>query len=79
METARVLLEVVAGIVPNQPLPELTKHWAITSDEWAQAELSVGGHGSLLSQRNGQALGYAAWLMMQPDRCNWVRTNWIWL
>jgi len=79
MQEARVLLEVVAGVIPNQPEPELTKQWAITSDEWQRAANDEGGHGMLLSQRNGQAQGYAAWLMMQPDRCNWVRLNWIWL
>jgi hypothetical protein len=55
------------------------KQWAISSEEWAKAANEEGGHGYLLSSRNGQALGYASWLMMQPDRVNWVKTNWIWL
>lgn len=78
METAKVLLEVVAGIIPNQPQPELTKQWAITSADWQQATEND-QQGELLSQRNGQAQGYAAWLCMQPDRVNWVRLDWIWL
>lgn len=79
MESAKVLLEVTAGIIPDRSEPELMKQWAITSEEWAQAADIEGGHGFLLSSRNGQALGYASWLMMQPDRVNWVKTNWIWL
>jgi hypothetical protein len=78
MEQARALLEVTAGIIPNRPEPELGRGWAITSAEWQQAT-GDGAQGVLLSQRNGQAQGYAAWLMMQPDRCNWVRLDWIWL
>jgi hypothetical protein len=78
MQEARALLEVTAGIIPNRPEPELTKQWAITSAEWQQATAD-NAQGALLSQRNGQAIGYASWLAMQPDRCNWVRFDWLWL
>lgn len=78
MAQARILLEVTAGLIPGTPEKELTKQWAVTSDEWLQAT-ERGEQGLLLSTRNGQAQGYAGWLMMQPDRCNWVRTDWIWL
>jgi hypothetical protein len=78
MEQAKILLEVTAGIIPERPEPELTKQWAITSAEWQQAT-EDDAQGFLLSTRNGQAQGYAGWLMMQPDRVNWVKTNWIWL
>jgi hypothetical protein len=78
METARALLEVTAGVIPNRPEPELTKQWAITSAEWQQAT-EDDAQGILLATRNGQAQGYAAWLMMQPDRVNFVDLKWIWL
>lgn len=78
MKNARVLVEVTAGVVPQKPEPELTQTWAIDSEEWAKAT-GDGTQGKLLSSRNGMAQGYAAWLMMQPDRVNWVRTDWIWL
>jgi hypothetical protein len=77
--SARVLLEVTAGLIPERPEPELTRQWAITSAEWQEAQQTESGQGFLLSTRNGQAQGYAAFLMMQPDRVNWVRTDWIWL
>jgi hypothetical protein len=70
------LIEVTAGIVPGKPEKELTKQWAVSSEEW---HADTAKQGELLSTRNGQAMGYAGWLMMQPDRVNWVRTDWIWL
>jgi hypothetical protein len=79
-ETARVLLEVTAGIIPNRPEPELTRQWALTSAEWQKArEAPESREGQVLSEFNGKAQGYAGWLMMQPDRVNWVRTDWLWL
>lgn len=77
-ETARVLLEVVAGIIPQKPDPELTRQWAITSAEWDKANQDGTAH-VLLSERNGAAQGYAGLLMLQPDRVNWVQSSWIWL
>jgi hypothetical protein len=75
MESARVLLEVQAGVIPETPEPELTKRWAITTTEWEESEHQSG----LLAERNGQAQGYAQLLMLQPDRVNWVRLDWVWL
>jgi hypothetical protein len=76
MGSARVLIEVTAGVVPGRAEVELTKRWAVTSAEWYE---DAAKQGELLSTRNGMALGYAGWLMMQPDRVNWVKTDWIWL
>ena len=74
-QAAKVILEVVAGVIPNQPMPEYTKRWAITSQEWADAE----DPSVLLATRNGEAQGYAGMLMLMPDHLNWVRTDWIWV
>lgn len=76
-ESARVLIEVLAGVIPGEPMPEYTRRIGITSAEWESAGSE--GRGELLADRNGSAIGYAGWLMMQPDRVNWVRTDWIWL
>jgi hypothetical protein len=73
---ARVIIEVVAGVLPEHPEPEYTKRWGITSDEWEAAGPNAP---DLLAERNGQAQGYAALLMLQPDRFNWVRVDWLWL
>jgi hypothetical protein len=76
MEQARVIIEVVAGVLPGTPMPEFTKRWAITSAEWSAegADQSL-----LLAEMNGRAQGYAQLLMLQPDRLNWVKTEWVWL
>lgn len=79
MENARLIVEVVAGLLPGKdPDPQFTRRFAITGREWREAHES-GTVGELLAKTNGQAQGYAALLMLQPDRLNWVRTEWIWL
>lgn len=74
---ARVIIEVLAGIIPNQPEPEFTRRYAITSEEWNAAQGE--NQAMLLAERNGQAFGYANLLALQPDHVNWVRVDWIWL
>lgn len=78
MESARVIIEVVAGVIPQQPMEEYTKRWGITSAEWYGAEGDE-ARVSLLSARNKEAQEYAMSLMMRPDYVNWVRTDWLWL
>lgn len=79
-ESARVIVEVVAGLIPGKdPDSEFTRRWAITSEEWRKAGETPHGQSELLATVNGKAQGYAALLMLQPDRWNWVRTDWIWL
>lgn len=75
-DSARVIIEVTAGVLPEHPEPEYTKRFAITSNEWEEA----GERAShLLAERNGQAQGYAMLLMLQPNAVNWVRCDWLWL
>lgn len=75
MESARIVIEVTAGLIPGQPNPAYTKQWVITSKEWND----VTDHGILLATKNGTAQGYAGLLMLQPDTLNWVRIDWIYL
>lgn len=75
-DAARVIIEVVAGVIPGHPEDEYTKRFGITSQQWEEA--GEDGKANLLAERNGQAQGYAGLLMLQPDRFNWVRTEWIW-
>ena len=81
MDTARVIVEVVAGLIPGKdPDPQFTRRYSITSKEWHDAaEVLPSGQADLLAEVNGKAQGYAGLLMMQPDRLNWVRVDWIWL
>lgn len=69
---ARILIEVVAGIVPNTIMPEYTKQFAITSDVWyAEAKMEV-------MKAYGLAQEYMR-SMMNPQIVNWVRLDWIYL
>lgn len=75
-EQVRLIIEVVAGVLPGTPLPEFTKRYPITSREWADAGDK---QGFLLAEKVGEANGYATLLMNSPNMFNWVRTDWIWL
>jgi hypothetical protein len=79
---ARIIIEVVAGLLPGKdPDPEYTQRYVVYEDDWAQAKGDETGLtlGRLLAETNGRAIGYAGYLMMQPERVNWVRTDWIYL
>jgi hypothetical protein len=78
MKSARVIVEVVAGLIPQQAEPEFTRRWALTSEEW-YAAADADAQFVLLAELNGRATGYAGMLMLQPQRLNWVRVDWIWL
>jgi hypothetical protein len=75
-ENARVIVEVLAGLIPGQPELEYTRRWVLTSAEWAAAGPT---QSEVLAVLNGKAQGYAGLLMLQPDRLNWVRVDWLWL
>lgn len=76
MESARIVLEVTAGLIPGEPMAEFTKRWVISSTEWNNHQHD---EAPLMADYNGRALGYAGLLMLQPNRVNWVRTEWIYL
>jgi hypothetical protein len=76
MEPAKLIVEVVAGVIPETPEPEFTKRWGITSAEWERAA-EEGTGTELMAERTGQAQGYAHLLMLQPERFNWVRIDWL--
>lgn len=77
-QTTRILIEVTAGLIPGQPEADYTRRYVITDAEWAEAQAAgVDAVGGLLAEHNGRAQGYAALLMMQPDRVNFVRTEWL--
>jgi len=78
MSGARVIVEVVAGLIPNDPMPEYTRRWALTGEEWSAA-IADGTAEEKLAELNGRAQGYAMLLMLQPNRLNWVRTDWLWV
>lgn len=85
-DTAKLIIEVRGGLVPGEPDPELTRRWAVSGAEFEDAaradEQTDPEHAAhrylLLAFRGAQADEYARTLR-NPDRCNWVSTDWIWL
>lgn len=81
MDDARILIEVVAGIIPNTPMSEYTKQFAITSDVWyAQGEYE--GKKEEASMEVIKVYGTANEYMRtlwNPQSVNWVRMDWIYL
>lgn len=78
--TARVGIDVAAGVLPGQSMPEYFRQWFITSEEWQEASKDETGmeQAKLLTDLAGKANAWATYLMLQPDRVNWVKTEWIW-
>lgn len=77
-QNARLVVEVQAGVVPGHAEPQYSRWYVLTSQQWERAGVD-GTTGEVLAELNGKAQGYAALLMLQPDRLNWVRTDWMWM
>lgn len=75
----RIIIEVVAGVIPNKPQEEHTKRFIIFSDEWyAQGEFE--GKEKEAKDAVMKAYGHAQEYMRtlwNPSTANWVQCNWI--
>jgi hypothetical protein len=78
MSRAKVGVDVVAGVLPGTPMAEYTRRWFITSEEWHADDGDAMHQAHLLADMNGKAQAWAMYLMLQPDRVNWVKTEWVW-
>lgn len=80
MSSAKVGIDVAAGVIPGTSMPEYFRQWFITAEEWQEASEDKTGmaHAKLLADLGGKAQAWAMFLMFQPDRVNWVKTEWIW-
>lgn len=70
--------EVTAGIVPGEPMPEYTRRWGVTSDEWYDKGGSPSPQGVAIFNANLVAAQEYARYLMNPGALNWVRVDWIW-
>jgi len=69
-EAAKVIIEVQGGIIVNEPLPDFTRRFTITSSQWEQPDEVM------------KAYGYAQEYMRNmwnPKALNWVTCMWIFL
>lgn len=74
-EQARCAVDVVAGVIPGTPEEAFTRRFVVTSEEW---HAEGANQAELLSDLAGKASAWATYCMLQPDRLNWVKLEWVW-
>jgi hypothetical protein len=78
-QRVRIVIEVVAGLVPNKPIPDLTRRFTISSDAWyKQGEFESDPESAEIEVM--KAYGFAQEYMRtlwNPSKVNWVQCNWI--
>jgi hypothetical protein len=78
MQSAKLIIEVQAGLMPGSPMPEYTRRWGWSSDDQAALEAQDPEALRKYVAIAGESREYAASLE-DPRRVNWVRRDWIWL
>jgi hypothetical protein len=81
LERAKLIIEVVAGIIPGESMPEYTKGWGITSTEWDIAGFGPFdvGENAPSSSASAPSKPLSTRALQNPNRVNWVRVDWIWV
>lgn len=69
MDALKCSASVVAGVLINEPLPELSRQWDFTEADLHNSPKYIDG--------TGAAMNYAMSLQ-NPHKVNWVRLEWIW-
>lgn len=69
MESLKCSVQVIAGVIPEEPMPEFTREWHFTKKDMDNPPTYI--------DKTGSAMNYAMSLQ-NPERFNWVRLDWIW-
>ena len=75
---AKLVIEVVAGLVPGTPMPEYTRRWGWSSEDQEKLIADDAEAKAKYICIAGESREYAASLE-DPRRINWVRRDWLWL
>ena len=75
-KTVRCGVDVHVGVLPGSPDPAMSRQWFITSEDWHADEGK--NQAQLLSDMAGKASAWSTYAMLQPDRFNWVKVEWVW-
>jgi hypothetical protein len=78
MTAAKALFEVTAGVLPGFPMPEYTKSWGYTSDEYEQDRQTPPEEMTIFATRLNEVHEYAKGLS-NPAYLNWVKVEWLWV
>ena len=81
MNALKCAIEVKAGIIPGEPMPEMSRRWIWTSEDQEQLEGSdvniKKGAQERWIRMAGESREYAA-ALENPASVNWVERTWIW-
>lgn len=69
--------EVTAGIIPGTPMPELTKRWNYSGQDFDRDRAADAESLTLFRMLADEARHYAQSLQ-DPRRLNWVNLTWLW-
>jgi hypothetical protein len=69
MQPLKCSIVVTAGVVPGALDPSVTRRWDFTEKEFNSPPLYI--------DLSGAAMNYSFYLM-NPQRFNWVKLEWIW-
>lgn len=78
LQAAKALIEVMAGVIPGEPIANYTKRWGYTSEDYAHDKTVPPDQPTIFSLRLQEAHNYAMGLS-NPGYVNWVRIDWIWI
>ena len=78
MNAAKAFFVVTAGVLLDEPIPEHSRQWGYTSQDFA-ADMQLGPEDNtqFVVQRDA-AIAYARDII-DPMRLNWVRLEFIWV
>jgi hypothetical protein len=78
MTACKAIFQVHAGIVPGHPIPELSKRWTYSSEDYRKdcemAKEQETKFTALLKEAHAYALQTT-----DPRLVNWVTVEWIWI
>ena len=75
---AKAIFEVQAGVIPGTPMPEYTKRWGYTSEDFEHDRTVPQDQPTIFSQRLQEAHEYAKGLS-NPAYVNWVHVDFLWI
>lgn len=78
MLTAKAFFTVTAGIIPGQVMPEYSRQWGYTSDDYEKDLATPEDRPTIFARRLAEAYAYAIEIS-SPRSLNWVRVEWMWL
>jgi hypothetical protein len=78
MDKLKLIVTVSAGTTTEVPMPEFTKRWTISAQEWYEASQEERRH-AITGVQKEIAAHRAKIDPMFPNLINWVREDWTYL